>query len=299
MLQQNLGVSYRADGLLHSIRRHPSPIESIQQHGELRCTQMNDTVADRRPGKPTLLQPLRDQHHAAAVPRQQLDPVRTLRAENKHVAAVWVGAQCFGDQRRKGMNRFPEVDRLRGHQNLQVGAKRDHEPPLTAANTVASAAASTPCSTQIRAPQTSISIRPSHPPATAAFSGGLALTTGAGPAASIRTGTNLGALTPAACATWRRHTVNNPRTTPCRRATSDMFAPSSKLSATIPAFSSAVHRRRRRCPVISSTRRYAPSSCLASSMAFAIASPPTISLCKIVLQVIHAIGRWGPDAGYQ
>src|SRR5438477_469355 len=49
-----------------------------------------------------------------------------------------------------------------------------------------------------------------------------------------------------------------------------MLASSSKLSATIRAFSFAVHRRRRRRPVITSTRRYPPSSCLASSMAFAI-----------------------------
>lgn len=65
--------------------------------------------------------------------------------------------------------------------------------------------------------------------------------------------------------------VSSPRATPYRRATSDMFALSSKLSATICAFSPPVHRRRRRFPVIDSTRRYAPSSCVASSMAFAIA----------------------------
>jgi hypothetical protein len=49
---------------------------------------------------------------------------------------------------------------------------------------------------------------------------------------------------------------------------------------------------------LSSTRRYAPSSCLASSMAFAIASPLSISLCQTVSQAVHAIARWGPDAGY-
>jgi hypothetical protein len=51
----------------------------------------------------------------------------------------------------------------------------------------------------------------------------------------------------------------------------NMFAPFSKLSATIRALSSAIDRRRRRFPVINSTRRYAPSSCLASSVAFAVA----------------------------
>jgi hypothetical protein len=59
-----------------------------------------------------------------------------------------------------------------------------------------------------------------------------------------------------------------------------------------------LHRRRRRFPVITSTRRYAPSSCLASSMAFAIASPPTISSCLAVSQVPRAVARWGARTVY-
>jgi hypothetical protein len=75
------------------------------------------------------------------------------------------------------------------------------------------------------------------------------------PSEAISTGTKPGALTPTAAANLCRHTVSSPRTTPLRRATSEMLAPSSKLSATIRAFSCAVHRRRRRCPVITSIRR--------------------------------------------
>jgi hypothetical protein len=41
-----------------------------------------------------------------------------------------------------------------------------------------------------------------------------------------------------------------------------------------------------------------PSSCLASSMAFAIASPPTIGLCQAVSQAIHASATCGAHAGY-
>jgi hypothetical protein len=43
---------------------------------------------------------------------------------------------------------------------------------------------------------------------------------------------------------------------------------------------------------------YAPSSCLASSMAFAIAPPPTISLCQAVSQAIHAIARCDAHSDY-
>src|SRR6516225_4603692 len=104
----------------------------------------------------------RHQHHATAVPRQQFDSIRSLRAENKHVATVGIGFERFTDQRRQGVNRLPEVDRLCGYPDLEVGAKRDHRPPLTADNTVESVAASTPGLTWIRTSQTSISIRPRH-----------------------------------------------------------------------------------------------------------------------------------------
>jgi hypothetical protein len=70
----------------------------------------------------------------------------------------------------------------------------------------------------------------------------------------ILTGTKLTTLTPTAAAILWRHIVSSPGTAPFGRATSEMFAPSSKLSATLRAFSSAVHRRRRR-PVITSIRR--------------------------------------------
>ena len=87
----------------------------------------------------------------------------------------------------------------------------------------------------------------------------------------IRTGTKLGTGGLAAAASCRRQAVSSPRATPLRRATSEMLTPSSKLSATIRAFCSADHRRRRRSPVITSIRRYESPSCLASSMASAIA----------------------------
>jgi hypothetical protein len=89
--------------------------------------------------------------------------------------------------------------------------------------------------------------------------------------ASNWTGTKFGSLQRAAVANWRRQAVSSPRATPWRRTTSEMLVFVSKLSVTIRVFSSAVHRRRRRRPVITSIRRYESPSCLASGMAFAIA----------------------------
>src|SRR6516164_8660011 len=106
MLQQNLDVSYRTNRLLHRFWCHTGPIESVKKHRELRRGQMNNAVTDRRPGEPTLLKPLRHQHHAAAVPRQEFDSIRSLRAENKYVAPVWIGLERFAHQRRQCVDAF-------------------------------------------------------------------------------------------------------------------------------------------------------------------------------------------------
>src|SRR5215472_17628301 len=109
MLQQNLDASDCTNRLLHSFRHHASPIQSVDQHRELRCGQINSTVTDRRPSELPLLQPLRHEHHTAAVPCQKFDSVPSLRAENKYVAAIGIRLKRFTDQRRQGVNRLPEV----------------------------------------------------------------------------------------------------------------------------------------------------------------------------------------------
>src|SRR5882762_3396488 len=49
---------------------------------------MHHSVADRWPSEASLVQPLRHQHHAAAIPCQKLHSVRALAAEHEDVAAV-------------------------------------------------------------------------------------------------------------------------------------------------------------------------------------------------------------------
>jgi hypothetical protein len=89
-------------------------------------------------------------------------------------------------------------------------------------------------STRTRAPASSISIAPQGT-ADAGSSSPLP------PSASV-TGMN-GPATTGACRASLRHLCRRPPLTPCRRATAEMFAPGSKLSDTIRAFSSSLHRR--------------------------------------------------------
>src|ERR1700758_3713164 len=128
MLQKNLDVSYRTNRWLHSFRCNTGPIESVDQHRELRRGQINNAIMDRRPGEPTFLQPLRHQHHAAAIPRQQLHSVRALRAENKHIAPVWIASKHLAHQCRQGVDRLPEIYWLGRYPDLELGATRDHRP---------------------------------------------------------------------------------------------------------------------------------------------------------------------------
>src|SRR5215469_4637506 len=104
---------------------------------------------------------------------------------SRFIASVWIGSKHFAHQCRQGVDRLPEIHRLCCYPDLEVGSKRDHRPPLTADNTVESVAMSTPGSTRIHTPQTSISIRPRHwPPASV----GLADAAVGSFAGSIRTG---------------------------------------------------------------------------------------------------------------
>src|SRR5262245_49928191 len=140
------------------------------------------------------------------------------------------------------------LGRLCRHHDVEVGAKCDHRPPLIAQHRRKHRCVRA-CLDPDARPHSPISIPPGLLAGGDVISVSLASAAGGQRPGSqtapepasplIRTGTKLRALTPTAVETWRRHTVSRPRATPCRRATSEMFAPSSKLPATIRAFSSA------------------------------------------------------------
>lgn len=64
-------------GLVHAL-----PVEPLQEGGQLASTQPHDAVADRRPLEPARLQALGVEHHAGAVPPDQLHAVGPLRTED-------------------------------------------------------------------------------------------------------------------------------------------------------------------------------------------------------------------------
>src|SRR3546814_18409891 len=80
------------------------------------------------------LQYLAHEHQAGAVPDQQLDPVRPLRAEDEDHPREGFESEFMLDQRRQADGTFPEVDRLCRHHHLERPWRDEHSDRLTAAS---------------------------------------------------------------------------------------------------------------------------------------------------------------------
>src|SRR3546814_20268757 len=80
------------------------------------------------------LQYLAHEHQAGAVPDQQLDPVRPLRAEDEDHPREGFESEFMLDQRRQADGTFTEVDRLCRHHHLERPWRDDHSDRLTAAS---------------------------------------------------------------------------------------------------------------------------------------------------------------------
>lgn len=84
------------------VRLNPSPVETFQQRRELRGRQSHDPVLHLRTAALAIFQPLGTKAAAGAIPEDQLDPVRPLRAEHVDRAAVErAGAHRLAHQRRQ------------------------------------------------------------------------------------------------------------------------------------------------------------------------------------------------------
>jgi len=218
---------------------------------------MNRAIADRRPDETTFLEPLRHQNHAGPVPCEKLEPVHSFGTKDEDVAAVRVGIQRLAHQRCERVYPLAKIDGLRCNDDLQPSSDNDHRGTRNADRTTRNVAASTaPDSTRC----TSV-IRSSMTPVC-----GDEIGSGDGFAAISTIGTNAGwGLAPASVTsrwwpaivafTCRRHVNSKPRLIPYCRATSEILAPSAKLSARIRALSSVDQLRRRLRPPISSIRR--------------------------------------------
>jgi hypothetical protein len=105
---------------------HPPPIKPFEQRLELGRAEPHDAIVDRWPAKLSVFQSLRHKHDAGAVPEDQLHPVGPLRAEHVHHTGERIGAHGFAHQRCQPLRSFPQVDRLRRHQNPDIARRPDH-----------------------------------------------------------------------------------------------------------------------------------------------------------------------------
>src|SRR5271166_2150984 len=235
------------------LRSDPKPIsQAIEKHCQLRRREPQRARLNRRPDELALLKPFCRQHHSGAVESQTFQTIGPLGAKNENVATVGVGLKSLSDQRHETMDACTEVYRLRRHENADLRTKRDHRADLNATKTFVRVCASTPIGTRTVAPEIAISMRsvrspasgrtmPSSPRCEPPIASSISTRAKVDPSAGV-------------CLASRRQTFKRPRLTPFRRATSDTFASGMKLYTTMRAFSASLHSRRRRSPVITSTR---------------------------------------------
>ena len=136
------------------------PVQSIDERGQLRGRQTHHSVADRRPAKRPFLKALPIQNQAGAVPGQNLQPVRPLRAKDEDRPRERIALKLVLRQRRQAVGAASEVDRLRRHKNPNARGNPNHVAAFTARSTFVSAATSVPGLTRTTAAPSAISIVP-------------------------------------------------------------------------------------------------------------------------------------------
>ena len=130
------------------------PVQTVHERGQLRGRQTHNAVADRRPAKCPLLESFPVQNQAGAIPCQNLQPVRPLRAKDEDRPRERIALKLVLRQRRQAVGAASEVDRLRRHKNPNASRNRDHVAAFTARSTFVSIARSVP------GPTSAISIVP-------------------------------------------------------------------------------------------------------------------------------------------
>src|SRR5690606_21797254 len=63
-----------------------SPVDALQQHRQLRATQVHHATLGLRPDEPTTLEPLRKQAQPIPIPPQQLHPIASPAAKDEQLA---------------------------------------------------------------------------------------------------------------------------------------------------------------------------------------------------------------------
>jgi uncharacterized protein (DUF58 family) len=93
----------------------PPPVQPVEQRRQLSGRQPHHSILHLRPAELAILQPLRIEAHAGAVPEDQLDPIRALGTEDIDRTAEGIGVHRLAHQRGQTLRPLAEVHRLRRH----------------------------------------------------------------------------------------------------------------------------------------------------------------------------------------
>src|SRR5262249_23747110 len=139
-------------------------VQSVDERGELRSREPHYTVADRRPSKRILLETLPKQHQARSVPSQDLQPIRSFRAEDENCPRKGIPLKLLARKGCKAVGASAKVHRLCCNQHPHPGRNRDHVAAFTARRAVVNVATSIPGETRTVAAPITISIIAVPPP---------------------------------------------------------------------------------------------------------------------------------------
>src|SRR6056297_588757 len=125
------------------------PVKVGKQGFELRVAERHEPVPDGRPGEAVLLQPLVSHHKAGAVPVEQLQRIRPLRAEHEDRPGEGLLAQFVLHQGRQPVVALAEVHRPGGDHDPHPVRREDHAETASARTIAAIRSAETPDSSRI------------------------------------------------------------------------------------------------------------------------------------------------------
>jgi len=116
------------------------PIQSVDERGQLRGREPHHAIADRRPSKRALLEPLPNKHKPGSIAGQNLQTICFFRAEDENRPQEGITLKFFTRKGGKTVGAPPEVHRLRRYQHPHTSRNRDHVAAFTARSTAVSVA---------------------------------------------------------------------------------------------------------------------------------------------------------------
>ena len=96
------------------------PVDAVEERFELNPRQTHHAVASLRPYKFSFAKTLVDQHQSRAVPKQDLQPIRSLRTENHDQPGVRIEAERILHESGERIVPAAEIDGPNGDDNLQA-----------------------------------------------------------------------------------------------------------------------------------------------------------------------------------